>query len=96
MCDDVTCKLSNENLNVNGNQLVDEVQTVSDDHSLVESKYNEPHTYAVVHFKMKKVNRDVELRSTNEFGHISDEGTPPPIPLHTTEMLYAEGHEVKQ
>ena len=83
----ITCKLPNENLNVNDNQSADDVQTASEDHSLAESKCNKPHTYAVVDFKKKKkANRDTERISTTESGHISDEGTPPHIPLQV--LLY--------
>ena len=38
MYDDVTSKLPNDNLNVNGNQSADDVQTASEDRNLAESK----------------------------------------------------------
>ena len=94
MNDDVTSKLPNDNLNVNGNQSADDVQTASEDHSLAESKCNEPRTYAVVDFKKKKGNRDTERITTNESGHISDEVTPPPIPC-TQLKCYTHKYKIR-
>ena len=59
----------------------------------VEDNSAQPHIYAEVDVKTKKVNQEhkntISKESTAERDEDSDEGsTPPPVPPQTTEMLY--------